>query len=112
MTKWFRVAVSAVAFASGATIAAYAADPTPAQTQSLQSPPQVAVNPVGPEPGWPQCRCGKAWGGNGHWVWMPSNPSPAGASAATGIRSQDIESYSKKVSVPRRTERGTAAPYT
>jgi hypothetical protein len=91
MTKWFKAAVSVVAFVSGATIAAYAADPTPAQTQNPQSPPQVAVNPGGPN-----ANAGKPEGGNGHWVWMPSNPSPAAASAATGIRSEDGDAYSKK----------------
>jgi len=87
MTKSFKVAVSVVALVSAATIAAYAADPTPAQTQS----PQVAVTPDRPN-----ADAGKPGGGNGHWVWMPSNPSPAAASAATGARSDDGDYYSKK----------------
>jgi hypothetical protein len=91
MTKWFKVAVSVVALVSTTAIATYAADPTPAQTQSPQSPTQVAVNPGGPN-----ANAGKPGDGNDHWVWMPSNPSPAAASAATGIRSEDGDSYSKK----------------
>ena len=91
MTKCFKLAVPVMAFVSATAIAAYAADPTPAQTQSPQGPPQVAANPAGPN-----ANAGKPGGGNRHWVWMPSNPSPAGASAATGIRSEDGDSYSKK----------------
>ena len=90
MTKSFKVGVSVVALVSAATIAAYAADPPPAQTQSPQSPPQVAVNPGGPN-----ANAGNLGGGNGHWVWVPSNPSPAAASAATGARSDDGDYYSK-----------------
>ena len=90
MIKWFKAAVSVVALVSATTIAAYAADPRPAQTQSPQSPPQVAVNPGGPN-----ANAGKPGGGNGHWVWVPSSPSPAAASAGTGIRSEDGDHYSK-----------------
>ena len=90
MTKWFNAPVSVMALLSAAAIAAYAADPTPAQTQSPQSPPQIAVNPSGPNG-----NAVKPGDGNGHWVWVPSNPSPAGASGATGIRSDDGDHYSK-----------------
>jgi hypothetical protein len=90
MTKWFKVAVSVVALAPAATIAAHAADPTPAQTQSPQNPPQVAVNPGGPN-----ANAGKPGGGSGYWVWVPSKPSPAAASAGGGIRSDDGDYYSK-----------------
>ena len=90
MTKSVKVGASIVALVSAATIAAYAADPTPPQTQSLQRPPQVAVNPGGTN-----ANTGKPGGDNGHWVWMPSNPSPAAASAATGARSDDGDYYSK-----------------
>ena len=63
MIKWFKAAVSVVALVSATTIAAYAADPRPAQTQSPQSPPQVAVTPGGPN-----ANAGKPGGGNGYWV--------------------------------------------
>jgi hypothetical protein len=90
MIKWFKAAVSVVALVSATTIAAYAADPRPAQTQSPQSPLQVAVTPGGPN-----ANAGKPGGGNGYWVWVPSNPSPAAVSAGTGIRSEDGDHYSK-----------------
>ena len=96
MTKWFKMAVSVVALVSAATIAAYAADRTPAQTQSPQSPPQVAVSPGGPD-----ANAGTPGGGNGHGVRVPSYPSPAAASAGTGVRSDDGDHYSKTSFGPR-----------
>jgi hypothetical protein len=90
MVKWFTVAVSVVGLVSAATIAAYAADPAPAQTRNSQSPPQVAA-----DPGGSNGNAGTPESDNGHWAWVRSNLSPANDSAVTGIRSGDGNSYSK-----------------
>ena len=89
MTKGCKAAMLSAAMASVVTIAAYAAEPT-SQPQT-QNPPQVAANP-----GVPNVNAGPPGHGNGHWAWIPANPSPQTASGATGIRTDDGQAYSKK----------------
>jgi len=83
--RLFKTAILGVALISAGAMAANAADQSPAPRQQ---PPQVAANP-----GVPNVNGGEPGGNTGHWVWIPASPSPY---AATGIRSDNGQSYSKK----------------
>ena len=86
--RLFKTAILGVALISAGAMAANAADQSPAPRQQ---PPQVAANP-----GVPNVNGGEPGGNTGHWVWIPASPSPYTTNGATGIRTDNGQSYSKQ----------------
>jgi hypothetical protein len=88
MIDLLKTAMLSAVLVSSVTIVTNAANTAPLQNQN---PPQVAANPDAPD-----VNAGQPGANTGHWVWIPSNSSPAAAAASAGIRSEHGSFYSKK----------------
>lgn len=76
--------------------AIFAATALAASAQETASAPPTYQPQATTNPGFGYSSSRAAGPSVGHSTWVPSNPSPAGATASSGIRNDEGNFYSKK----------------